>query len=464
MGITRRRFIQTLAGALGAAALAPVLLRTRGAHAAPTAAFGRVKHVLYVRLRGGFRFTATFNGDVAEEFNPFGLSSGRASGAEWGVSKLFEAAPYLEGPAGSDGARRRALGVQAVPAIANQIAVLPCVDHEPTAASADGNHGTGLERYWTGSVGGPAGLLTLVNYGLRAKFQAATAEGKILLPAFVLGDGGMARGLGIYAAHRPPVLQNGGLDAFGLGSEDRLPSWARSLSEARDARFRDRLPGESHALVDAFVETRKATTKFAEIFRSPELSVSPSDTPVDGLSNNDLRLVLGDSDAGRAILQALRLFHVGAPAAYVDQGSYDMHSGEESQLPGALAELGQLIAGTLFALQRLQHPDGGTYWDHTVVAFGSEFGRTTNGSRFNSARGSDHGGDYATRWMSMPFFGGPVAAPGKLLGATARRADLAPDGEVVGYRSVMKTLLEGLGCDHSDVFPADPVFAPLLGA
>lgn len=464
MGMTRRRFMQAMAGAMAAAAVGPGLLRSRTARAAPTAAFGRVKHLLYVRLRGGFRFTTAFNGDVADVFNPFGLASGRAAGAEWGVSKLFEAAPWLDGAEGTDGARRRALGVQSVPAIAHRIAVVPCVDHEPTAASADGNHGTGLERYWTGSVGGPAGLLTLVNYGLRAKFQAATAAGEILLPAFVLGDGGMARGLGIYAAHRPPVLQNGGLDAFGLGSEDRLPSWSRTLSQARDARYRDRFIGESHGVVDAFMETRKATTKFAEIFRSPELSISPSDTSVDGMSNNELRLVLGDNDAGRAVTQALRLFRAGAPAAYVDQGGYDMHSSEESQLPGAMAALGQLIAGTLFALERMQHPAGGTYWDHTVVAFGSEFGRTTNGSRFNSARGSDHGGDYATRWMSMPFFGGPVAAPGKLLGGTTRRSDLAPEGEVVGYRAIMKTLLEGLGCDHSDVFPADPVFAPLLGA
>ena len=37
--------------------------------------------------------------------------------------------------------------------ISNRITVVPCVDHEPTSAGADGNHGSGLERYWYGSVG-----------------------------------------------------------------------------------------------------------------------------------------------------------------------------------------------------------------------------------------------------------------------------------------------------------------------
>jgi hypothetical protein len=92
---------------------------------------------------------------------------------------------------------------------------------------------------------------------------------------------------------------------------------------------------------------------------------------------------------------------------------------------------------------------------------GSEFSRSTRGERFNSARGSDHGGDLATRWMSMPFMGGPVARPGRRLGET-QASNLEARGRVYSYRSVMKTLMDGLGCDHEEFFPADPPFEELL--
>lgn len=460
MGMSRRGFLSGTLGALAASAAAPFFIG-RGREAfARTPAFGRAKHLIYIRLRGGFRFTAAFNGSVATPFNPFGLASGVASGCEWGVSRLMASAPFLDG---DEGAARRALGMRPVPEVADQITVVPCVDHEPSAAGADGNHGSGLERYWTGTVGGPAGFFTLINYGLRERFTAATANGEVAIPAFCLGDSGMARGLGVFAAHRPPVVQSGSLEGFGLSVEDRVPAWARNFSRNQDERQRARLSGESRAVVDAYLETRKATVRFAEIFQSPTLQTARGTTPIDGVTHDELRLAFGDSEAGRNIRLALRLFHFGCPAVYIDQGGYDMHSGEENELPGRMNEVNRIISGLIAILPRMTHPSGGTYWDHTVVAFGSEFGRTAGGSRFNSARGSDHNGDYETRWMSMPFFGGPLSRPGAMLGET-RAADLRPLGDVVSYRAVMKSLLDVLGCEHEDLFPADRPYAPLFAA
>ncbi len=457
MALSRRGFLQ---GVLGAAALttaAPFFIGKGKNAFARTEAFGQAKHLIYIRLSGGFRFTTAFNSAVAQQFNPFGTATGLAPGTEWGVSKLLQDAPYLEG----DGAALRAAGMRSVPEIANQITVVPCVDHEPTSAGADGNHGSGLERYWYGSVGGPAGFFTLINYGLRDRFATATTNGEVAIPAFCLGDAGMARGLGIYAAHRPPVVQSGSLDGFGLSVEDRVPPWARNLSKARDERYRDRLRGDSRGVVDAYLETRKATVRFAEIFQSPVLQTGDGTEAIDGITNNELRAVFGDSGHARNLRLALRLFHFGCPAVYIDQGGYDMHSGEEDGLPMRMTEVSRIISGLVYVLNKMRHPAGGTYWDHTVVAFGSEFGRTSGGNRFNSARGSDHNGDNETRWMSMPFFGGPVASPGASLGST-RASDLEAEGDVVSYRSVMKSLLDVLGCDHQDLFPADPAWAPLF--
>ena len=167
----RRRFLKAV-GASGAAALAfPHLWIPRNVRAA-TAGNDTAKHMIYIRLSGGFRFTTCFNGDVADEFNPFGLASGVAGGTEWGPTSLLAQNEWRT-QALSD------LGVPTVPEMANDMAVIARVDHEPLSGSADGNHQTGLERYLTGFVNGPTGLFTMLNYGLRAheRVVEAAAQG-----------------------------------------------------------------------------------------------------------------------------------------------------------------------------------------------------------------------------------------------------------------------------------------------
>ncbi len=458
----RRGFLKTLgvgAGVGMAAFGAPYLWIPKTAKAS-TVGFGSAKHLICIRLSGGFRFPIAFNGNTSEEFNPWGPASDVASGTEWGVGKLLET-PGGEGSWLTQ--ELRDLGVRSVPELASQIAVMPCVDHEPLAGSADGNHQTGLERYLTGYVGGGTGIFTMINYGLRDKVLMAQQEGITLLPAIIMGDPGMGRGQGEYAAFRPPVLRGDDLDRFGFNTDALLPDWARQMTNDYDARFRDRQQLPHYPVVDSYLQSREATKAYSEIFSSEMLKVDNGSTePFDGVSNADLQRVFGTSGSSRDLRLALRLFHYGCPAVYLDQGGYDYHSDEETGLPPRMQELNQLIAALIWALQTMQHPDGGTYWDHTIVTFGSEFSRTTRGGRFNSARGSDHGGDYATRWMSMPFFGGPVAeVAGRQLGSTAA-SDLAPTGKVYSYRAVMKTMMDALGCDHAEFFPADEPFDDLF--
>src|SRR5690606_36810017 len=187
---------------------------------AATPAFGTVKHLIYIRLSGGFRFPCAFNGDVAAHFDRHGAASGVPSGVDWGVSSLMEEAPYLtEAGAG---------GMRAVHQLADQITVMPTVDHEPLAGGADGNHTTGLERYFTGFVNGEAGILTRIMKGLAPKYSEALAQEQLLLPAFVMGGAGMARGLGDWAAHRPPVLSGAGFERF-VSGDNAPPGWAETM-------------------------------------------------------------------------------------------------------------------------------------------------------------------------------------------------------------------------------------------
>lgn len=473
-GIKRRSFLKRSGLIAAGAAVAAPHLWVKNDAIAQTSARGALKHLLYIRLAGGFRFTAAFNGDVADEFNPFGLAEGVPDGVDWGPSALLgrdNGMPDLADlPAEPVTGRNRLLPIAQ---LANEIALVPCVDHEPLSGSADGNHNTGLERYLTGYVGGTTSFFTMINYGLRHR-PVLDADGNPQLPAFVLGNTGMARGTGAYAGHRPPVLSDGGFDQFGFSgsgqikfiqkadaeSGDTVYDWTKILDE-RAMRQRSRL---LQPTVDAYLQAREATDRFAAIFRSETLKIANrSDEQVDGISNAELQAIFGDSGAARNVRLALRLFHYGSPAVYLDQGGYDMHSGEENGLPGRLDELNRLMAGLNYVLKRMPHPDGGTYWDHTLIVAGSEFGRTARGGKFNSARGSDHGGDFATRWMSMPLMGGLVAANGgKIIGASTRRDDLASQGGTVfSYRGLCKTLMDALGCEHDAFFPADAPFEDL---
>lgn len=449
----RRQLLRGLG--VGAAALTFPHLWLPGTARAQTAGHGSIRHLVYIRLSGGFRFTTAFNGDVADEFNPFGRSDKRASGTEWGVGKLLESATWLEGDKGK---AQRALGMKSVAEFSNEICVLPCVDHEPFAARADGSHGTGLERFLTGYVGGSTGFMSYVNYGMRQQVADAAKQGITLLPAFSLGEAGMATGSGVYATYRAPVLEGTGFERFSVDPDSSLPPWAATVATHMDARFRARLHTALRGGVETYQQTRQATSDYGKIFRDPVLRVSSDSTDeVDGISNKDLRTLFGTDTTGLQAVLALRLFHFGCPAVFINQGGYDFHSREDAELPGELDAANRLVSGLRTALQRMQHPEGGTYWDKTLVVLGSEFGRTTNGNRFNSANGSDHGSDFATRWMSMPFMGGVITAAGKggkSLGGV-RASDLKATGQVYSYRAVLKTLMDMLGADHEGIFPAD---------
>lgn len=450
----RRRLLGASAAVAAAAAFPHIWVPQANAS---SGARGAIKHLIYIRLGGGFRFPCGFNGDVGDQFNPFGLAAGVPSGVSWGVSKLLEASPFLAEAGVVDS------GMAAVSTMADRITVMPAVDHEPLAGRADGNHTTGLERYLTGSVNGDAGIFTRIQKGLQGRYAAALAEERLLLPPFVMGSSGMARGLGEYAPHRPPVLSGASFERFAAG-EDAPPDWLKGMVRETDARMRDRQHPALRSMVDAYIQTRAATEAYSEIFASELLKVNnQSDEVVDGVSNNELRAMFGESGESNDVRLALRLFHYGCPAVYLDQGGYDNHSNEEENLPTEMMRMNRMLSALMAVLPKMVHPDGGTYWDHTVVAIGSEFSRTAGGGRFNSAQGSDHSGDNATRWMSMPFMGGPIQG-GRVVGATTSKTDLKAEGQVYSYRSVVNTLMDGLGCDESVFFPADDCVPDLLAA
>src|SRR5205814_5153272 len=143
----------------------------------------------------------------------------------------------------------------------------------------------------------PVGFFTMISYGLRMRPAPA---GQVLLPPFVLGGSGMGRGLGMYAAFRPPVLSGDGFESFNLKGTDGLAPWALTLASKADARLRDRLNPALRAPIDAYVDSRKSTQAYAAIFNSATLKVDKdSDEMVDGISNRQLATVFGDTGVAR---------------------------------------------------------------------------------------------------------------------------------------------------------------------
>ncbi|MFU8805086.1 MAG: twin-arginine translocation signal domain-containing protein, partial [Bradymonadaceae bacterium] len=86
--VHRRTFLKGIGVAAASVAMPHVWVPNKAL--ASTHARGEVKHLVYVRLSGGFRFPAAFNADVGAEFNPFGQASNVAPGTEWGVGELLE--------------------------------------------------------------------------------------------------------------------------------------------------------------------------------------------------------------------------------------------------------------------------------------------------------------------------------------------------------------------------------------
>jgi uncharacterized protein (DUF1501 family) len=106
----------------------------------------------------------------------------------------------------------------------------------------------------------------------------------------------------------------------------------------------------------------------------------------------------------------------------------------------------------------MSHPNGGTYWDKTLVVVLSEFSRNNTGDEgFNSGNGSDHVAERTgpTRNQAIAVMGGMVTAAGKRLGETDDAMNAC--GPVYSSRSLLATLLDVLGVDSSALWADAPI-------
>jgi uncharacterized protein (DUF1501 family) len=448
----RRSFLKLGLAGIATGAIAPTLWLPRLRAATP--AFGQVKHLVVVYLDGGARTSCLFNADVSQQWNPIeisGIQAG-AAGTEWGVGGVFPATAYDGGVLGET--------VPAVPSLTDRMCVLGTVDHTPGEDRGDGNHDTAQIRMATGAPDGTRGLLSIV-YRDHALYQNGGAEEN--LPPVIVG--GAARlfgaGAGDFGPYRPVVVNR--WQDFRNNSEGEAvakPSWVAGLEQRMDERLAATRSARHRTMVDGLRDSKRQAETFRPIFVDPILDLTEMpDAAMHGMSNAELVAAMGAEDFCLDAALALRFMGFGAPAVVIGNGGWDFHSDELAEFPAHATTFARMLAGLVYSLQHLQHPEGGTYWDQSLVVVASEFSRdNAEVSGFNSGNGSDHQGNAPCRYQALPFMGGVVGQGGKFFGRTDPASMEPLEGEpVFSSISLLAMCLDVLGIDPTPHFPDAPL-------
>lgn len=444
-----------------AAALAPVLWLPRRAFAS-SAGFGCAKHVLVLYAQGGFRSHCTFNAvGAAPTVNPFGVHPDTIPGRQWALGAAAGSATW---------GGTTTPTVPSFASISADVTVLGCVDHTP-GAPAECNHYTAIRRIGTGSASGTTGLLSRV--GKDHPMYGSGGFSLAAIPPVEIGPSPFGWGSGDYGATMPlsiPIATS----AFQAGSLPIGTGWKIQARAKQDARFLATSPRAYRPRLEASIRGTKNADIFGALLTDARLAVVGEPLASDaGFTNQQLLEVLGnetfpsvgglvidDVSWGADVALALRFLGFGSPMAVVRRNSFDMHFGEQANYATRVGDLVRQLAGLHFLLHRMPHASGGTFWDHTIVAVVSEFGRNDTASNgFNSGNGSDHIEENPgpVRNQAIAMMGGPIAASkGRLIGPTDDQINALDPTRVFTSRSLLTTLTNALGINRN-YFGAEPI-------
>jgi hypothetical protein len=478
MNMNRRNFLGLGAFGLGALA-AHALLPSRRARAAPAP---RAKRLLILHAGGGMRSSCLFNAHVAPQWNPFGAvaagdldASGKPllASAQWGVGTVLVGDKKPIALSQWGGAT-----LPVVSQIADQIAVVASVDHDPTAPAGDTNHFSATLRMCSGAPDGQAGLLTMMTHAL---------GGTTPLPPTIVGGAGpigasvYGAGAGSFAQYRALYLNGPSDFQYPRNSDGAAdPPWASALEGALDQDAAATHPFALEGRVGNFIGIKRAGLTYGGVLGHPALRLAYAPTAALGTTTDGKPLTSamlmepfgvppasGQPPAGYVVddrwgpptALGVRLLQLGAPVVAVGVGGWDFHSDEDSGLPPLAASLGRALSALRFVLARIADDDGRSYWDNTLVCVTSEFCRDNTSDSdgdglttgFNRGNGSDHHGTAASRYQALPFMGGGVAG-GKLIAPSSEQC--VPQGASVATPSLLATMMGAIGLDPSPYFSA----------
>ncbi|MCA9704380.1 MAG: DUF1501 domain-containing protein [Myxococcales bacterium] len=450
----RRTFLKLGLGGLATGAVAPWVWTPRLSRAAMEIPASRHNHLIVINLDGGARSVPMFNGNVDTRWNPYGTQPG-AGATEWGVGMVFDPTPY------PDTQTDFGVAMPSLPMISDEICVLGTVDHTPGALAGVGGHDVARNIISSGREEGGPGMLSLI-YSHHKNYTEGSAG--LVFPPVVIGTGQATTIFGIPDGSITPVMVPSFSEFADQSGDDAggQPEWARAFEAGLDDASAHRRSARDRQLIERMSNGKQNVEAFRNVFLDPALRVADEPTAGSALTNAQLQAILGTSLLGRNLALALRFVQHGSAAVLVGNNGWDTHSAEPPDYMASANDLARAFAGLNFALKRMPHPEGGTYWDRTLVMVTSEFGRDNlmaNG--YNSGNGSDHTGGPGSRFQAFPYMGGLVAQAGKFFGRTDPTTMEPPKSEpVFGTAAHMAMALAFLDIDTEEVWSGvEPVSA-----
>ena len=442
---SRRDFLNVSLKGLAVAAVAPWVCVPKISKANQIPA-DKDNYLIVINLDGGARTVPMFNAGVDPRWNPHGTQVGTG---EWVVGGVFSPTeiPDLGNVIGQP--------IPPLAGISDEICVLGTVDHTPGAPSGIGDHLGARNMIASGRPSGGPGLMSLI-YAGHHKYNVGVGEPAF--PPVVIGTGGATTPFGVPMGSVAPVMVPGfqEFQAQSGDNEGAQPEWARALEDALDGASAGRHSNRDRELLDRIRHGKSNVEAFKSVFTNPILNVVGNlDMSERGISNRQIQFALGTSRLGQDLALALRFIGFGSAAVLVGDNGWDTHSNESTAYSNSANQLGRVLAGLNVLLKLMVHPDGGSYWDRTLVTVTSEFGRdNVTGEGFNSGGGSDHTGGPGSRNQAFPYMGGLVGQGGKMFGRTHPSTMQVKPGEpsfsTVSHMAMMLALLD---IDPEPYFP-----------
>ena len=395
LGMTRRHFVQHLAGASALAGSAAMFGHSLRAHAAEIKR--NHKSCILLWMGGG-----------PPTIDLWDMKPGTATGGQFK-------------PAGTAGEGQIS---ELLPKIGEQMKHLSIVR---SMSTREADHTRGTYYLHTGFVPNPNVIHP--GYGSVVAHELAKEASALEIPPFV-SIGGASEGPGFLGMAYAP---------FQVDSNGRV----RDLQTSTDkAKMRDRMQLLG-MLEKRFVSENRgpAAAEHAKVLESTlELMTSQQMEAfkIDGESA-EVRERYGNSGFGRGCLMARRLVEVGVPFVEVTMGGWDLHQNCFTTLETKAPEMDQAMGALVADLAERG------LLDDTVVLWMGEFGRTP---RINETAGRDH---WARSW-SVVLGGGGIPG-GRVVGATNEDGTRVTT-EPYSSEDLMATVCKAMGISLDTVFTA----------
>lgn len=311
-----------------------------------------------------------------------------------------------------------------LPQVAKQMKHLSIVR---SMSTREADHTRGTYYLHTGFVPNPNVIHP--GYGSVVAHELAAKTAALEIPPFV-SVGGASEGPGFLGMAYAPfqVDSNGRVrDLDTPADKGRMQDRMRLLGML-ERRFIDQNRGSAAG------EHAKVLKSTIELMSSQQMEAFKVDSEPAAMKER-----YGTTGFGRGCLMARRLVETGVPFVEVSMGGWDLHQNCFTTLQTKLPELDKAMSALVEDL------DQRGLLENTVILWMGEFGRTP---RINETAGRDH---WARSW-SVVLGGGGIAG-GKVIGAT-NEDGTAVTTEPYSSEDLMATVCQAMGISLETVFTA----------